>query len=144
MVFSLSSSSATSTAKQTLSPIGDIVVGLLVAAIAYVLVTGRDQPFRKRRRVKKDAKLKARREAGEAIESLALRMLGKGEPKVTFVVGAVLSFPGVSFLAELHDIHKVTRIRIPDAARTGGTHAHSLVDSRPPGRQLPHSVADRS
>jgi hypothetical protein len=34
-------------------------------------------------------------------------MLGKGNPKVTFVVGAVLSFPGVSYLDALDHIHKL-------------------------------------
>jgi Sap, sulfolipid-1-addressing protein len=107
IVFSLSSSSATSTAKHTISPVEDIAVGLLAMAIAFVLATGRDQPFQERRRVKKDAKLRARREAGKPTESLTLRMLGKGDPKVTFVVGAILSFPGVSFLDALDHIHKL-------------------------------------
>ena len=34
-------------------------------------------------------------------------MLGKGDPKVTFLVGAVLSFPGASFLAAMDHIHKL-------------------------------------
>jgi hypothetical protein len=51
--------------------------------------------------------LKAKQEAGKPTESLRLRMLGKGDPKVTFVVGALLSFPGVSFLDALDHIHKL-------------------------------------
>ena len=88
IVFSLHNSSTESTSKHTVSPLEDIVVGVLALAIAWVLRTGRDQPFQERRRVKKDAKLKARQEAGKPTESLPLRMLGKGDPKVTFVVGA--------------------------------------------------------
>jgi hypothetical protein len=107
IVFSLHSSSAESTSKHTVSPVEDIVVGLLVLAIAWVLRTGRDQPFQERRRAKKDAKLKAKEDAGKPTESLPLRMLGKGDPKVTFVVGAVLSFPGVSYLDALDHIHKL-------------------------------------
>jgi hypothetical protein len=102
IVFSLPNASATSTAKHTISPVEDIVVGLLLGVIAFVLATGRDQPFQERRRSKKDAKLQAREAAGKPTESLPLRMLGKGDPKVTFVVGAVLSFPGVSYLTALH------------------------------------------
>lgn len=34
-------------------------------------------------------------------------MLGKGDPRVTFVVGALLSFPGVSYLDALDHIHKL-------------------------------------
>jgi hypothetical protein len=107
IVFTLSSSSATSTAKHSISPVEDIVVGLLVVTIAFVLATGRDQPFQQRRQEKKDAKLKARQEAGKPTESLPLRMLGKGDPRVTFVVGAVLSFPGVSYLTALDKINKL-------------------------------------
>jgi len=106
IVFNLHSSTE-STSKHTLSPVEDIVVGLLVLAIAFVLGTGRDQPFQERRREKKDAKLKARQEAGKPTESLPLRMLGKGDPKLTFVVGALLSFPGVSYLDALDHIHKL-------------------------------------
>ena len=59
----------------------DIVVGLLAVAIAFVLGTGRDQPVQQRRRAKKDAKLKAKQEAGKPTESLPLRMLGKATPE---------------------------------------------------------------
>ena len=107
IVFSLSGSSTESTSKHTVGPVEDIVVGLLAVTIAFVLRTGRDRPFQQRRREKKDAKLKAKVEAGKPTESLPLRMLGKGDPKVTFVVGAVLSFPGVSYLDALDHIHKL-------------------------------------
>jgi hypothetical protein len=113
IVFSLNGSSAASTSKHTISPLEDIVVGLLAVVIAFVLATGRDQPYQERRRAKKDAKLKARAEAGKPTESLPLRMLGKGDPKVTFVVGAVLSFPGVSYLDALDHIHKLDPGTVP-------------------------------
>jgi hypothetical protein len=105
IVFTLQGSSTESTSKHTISPLEDIVVGLLVVAIAFVLATGRDQPLQDRRRAKKDAKLRAKEEAGKPTESLPLRMLGKGDPRITFVVGAVLSFPGVSYLTALDKIH---------------------------------------
>src|SRR5271165_2197823 len=113
IVFTLSDSSATSTAKHTISPIEDIVVGLLVLLIAFVLGTGRDQPFKDRREVKKSAKVQAMREAGRPTESLPLRLLGKGDPRITFVVGMILSFPGVSYLAALHDIAKLNPGTVP-------------------------------
>jgi hypothetical protein len=50
---------------------------------------------------------KAKQEAGKPTESLPLRMLGKGDPRVTFAVGAVLSFPGASYLAGLDKIAKL-------------------------------------
>ena len=106
IVFALPGSSTESTSKHTVSPVEDIVVGVLSLAIAWVLWTGRDQPFRQRRRRKKEAKLEARRKAGKPTESLPLRLLGKGDPRLTFVVGAILSFPGVSYLDALDHIHK--------------------------------------
>jgi hypothetical protein len=104
IVFSLGSS-ASSTAKNTISPTEDIIVGVIVLVVAAVLATGRDAGFQERRRTKREAKLKAREEAGKPTESLPLRLLGKGDPKVTFVVGAILSFPGVSYLTALDKIH---------------------------------------
>lgn len=107
IVFSLHGSSTESTSKHKVSPIEDIVVGLLCAAVAYVLVSGRDRPLRERRQRKKQAKLKAKEEAGKPTESLPLRLLGRGDPKVTFVVGAALSYPGVSYLDALDHINKL-------------------------------------
>ncbi len=113
IVFSLHGSSTESTSKHTIGPVEDLVVGLLLAALAFVLATGRDQRFQRRRRDKKDVKLKAREEAGKPTESLPLRMLGRGDPKVTFVVGVVLSFPGVSYLDALDHIHKLNPGTVP-------------------------------
>lgn len=38
---------------------------------------------------------------------LPLRLLGQGDPKITFLVGAVLTFPGVSYLDALDHIHRL-------------------------------------
>jgi hypothetical protein len=113
IVFTLHGSSTETSSKHTISPLEDIVVGLLLAAIAFVLATGRDERFQQRRREKKDAKLRAREAAGKPTESLPLRMLGKGDPKVTFLVGAFLSFPGVSYLDALDHIHKLNPGTVP-------------------------------
>ena len=107
IVFTLQGSSTESTSKHTVSPGEDIVAGLLLLLIAFVLRTGRDKPFDERRREKKEAKLEAKKDAGKPTESLPLRMLGKGDPRITFVVGIVLSFPGVSYLDALDHIHKL-------------------------------------
>lgn len=107
IVFSLHGSGAESASKRTIGPVEDLVVGSLVLAIAWVLGTGRDRPFKERRREKKDAKAKARQDAGKPAEPLSVRMLGKGDPRLTFVVGAMLSFPGISYLAALDHIHKL-------------------------------------
>ena len=74
IVFALGgSSSETSTAKHTISPAEDIIVGLLVLSLAWVLRTGRDQPFQERRRAKKEEKLAAKRAAGKPTRLLPRR-----------------------------------------------------------------------
>src|ERR1700719_3461259 len=50
IVFALPGSSTESSSKHTIGPLEDIAVGLLAVLIAFVLGTGRDQPFQKRRR----------------------------------------------------------------------------------------------
>jgi hypothetical protein len=107
IVLALPGSGTEATSKHTVSPLEDIVLGLLLWTIAFVLRSGRDRSFQERRRKKKGAKLEAREQAGKPTESLPLRMLGKGDPKLTFVVGVVLSFPGVSYLDALDHIHKL-------------------------------------
>jgi hypothetical protein len=107
IVFSLQGTETERVARTTIGPLEDIALGLIAIGIAWILSTGRDRPLRERRQAKKDAKLEAKREAGKPTESLSLRMLEKGSPKVTFVVGAVLTFPGVSYLLALGHIHNL-------------------------------------
>lgn len=105
VVFALSESSAADTGKSTLSPAEDIVVGLLLLLVAAVLATDRDQPLRERRARRKEAKRE--RNGAEEKEALPMRLLGRGSPRVAFVVGLLLSFPGVSYLTALNHIHKL-------------------------------------
>lgn len=107
IVFSLHGSSTESTAKNTVSPVEDIAVGLLVLAAALLLKRRNTPSSQARRQEKKEAKLEARREAGKPTESLPMRLLGRGDPKITFLVGALLSFPGFAYLAALDHIHKL-------------------------------------
>jgi len=113
IVFALPNSSATSTSKNTLSPAEDIVVGLLLLVVAVVLATDRDRPLRERRERRKDNK-QAKGE-GKEKEALPLRLLGRGSPRVAFVVGLLLSFPGVSYLTGLTQIHKLDAAAAPTA-----------------------------
>jgi hypothetical protein len=113
IVFALPESGLTSTSKSTLSPAEDIVVGLLLLLVAAVLATDRDQPLRERRARRKEAKRE--RDGGEEKEALPMRLLGRGSPRVAFVVGLLLSFPGVSYLAGLTHIHKLDAAALPTA-----------------------------
>jgi len=62
-----------------------------------VLVTGRDKPFEERRRTRKEGKKPPRWQ----------RWMQKGDPKITFVIGVLLSFPGASYLVALDTVHKL-------------------------------------
>jgi hypothetical protein len=102
IVFSLHGSASESTA-HTMGPIEDIVVGLVALLVAYVLGSGRDAPLQERRRRRQAAK----EASGDKKESFPERMLGKGSARVTFAVGVVLTFPGVSYLTALDRMAKL-------------------------------------
>jgi len=112
IVFTLEGSSFASTAKRTVSPSENIAVGAVLLLVAIVLQTGRDAPVRERRQRRKEAKA----HAGEAREPWAERMLGRGSTTLAFAVGAVLSFPGVSYLTALGRIAKVNPATVPTVA----------------------------
>src|SRR5215212_1883811 len=103
IVFTLQGSSFANTAKRTVSPSEQIAVGAILLLVAFILQTKRDAPARERRRRRKEAKARA----SEAREPWAERMLGRGSTAVAFAVGALLSFPGISYLTALARIAKV-------------------------------------
>lgn len=107
IVFAVPHTSTENTSKQRISPVEDIVIGVVLWGLAWVLRAGWDEPLQRRRQVRKAAKQEAARKAGKPTESLPLRLLGKGDPKITFVVGALLSFPGVSYLDALDHMRKL-------------------------------------
>lgn len=96
IVFSLHGSGSAETAKHTLGPVQDLVIGAILLLVAFVLGTGRDAPLRERRRRRNEAK-----EQGPPKQSWPERMLGRGSARVTFAVGVLLTFPGVSYLTAL-------------------------------------------
>ena len=100
IVFSLSGSSASNTTQNTLSPAVDIALGVIALTVAFVLYTGRDQGFRERRRARKAAK-------PDKDPPRWQRELSKGSARTTFLVGAVLTLPGASYLAGLDEIDKL-------------------------------------
>jgi len=100
IVFSLGGSSGgTSTAKRTVNPAVDIALGLLIATIVFVVATGRDH----RRRARKARK---QAEKADQPEPRWKRALSGGTARTTFVVGALLTLPGASYLAGLDRISK--------------------------------------
>lgn len=100
IVFSLPSSSATSTTRNTLSPAVDIALGGLALLVAWVLGTGRHERLAERRRAGRAAK-------PDKGPPRWQRELSKGSARTTFVIGALLTLPGASYLAGLDEIHKL-------------------------------------
>ena len=99
IVFSLSDSSATNTTENTISPAVDIALGAIALTIAFVLATSRDEGVRERRRARKAAQPDKEPPRWQ-------RELSKGSARATFLVGALLTLPGASYLAGLDQIHK--------------------------------------
>lgn len=111
IVFALHNSDAVSTSKRTIGPGEDVVIGCLLLLIAYVLASDRDARLRERRARRKEAKLA--KSGGEKKEALPMRLLGRGSPRIAFVVGLLLSFPGVSYLTALSHIDKLGAAAVP-------------------------------
>jgi hypothetical protein len=98
IVFALKGSSAVSTTENSLSPAVDLALGGIVLVCAFVLGTGRDK------------RLAERRKKGEKEDKGPprwQRALSKGSARTTFLVGAVLTLPGASYLAGLDQINKL-------------------------------------
>jgi len=96
IVFSLESSSATSTVQNTISPAATMVLGAIFLVAAVALSTGRHERAGERRRARKQDKAPPRWQ----------QALGRGSARTTFVVGALLTLPGASYLAGLSQINK--------------------------------------
>jgi Sap, sulfolipid-1-addressing protein len=100
IVFSFSSSSTTTTTQHSISPAVDIALGGLFLVLSFALYTNRHERLKERRRERKAAK-------PDKGPPRWQRELSKGSARTTFVVGALLTLPGASYLAGLHSIHEL-------------------------------------
>ena len=100
IVFSLSNTSATKTTQNTVSPAADIALGAIALALSWVLYTGRHERLRQRRQARKATQ-------PDKGPPRWQRELSKGSARATFIVGALLTLPGASYLAGLDHIHKL-------------------------------------
>ena len=95
LVFAVDNSSTASTTKNSLSPGFKIALGLLALALAWVLHSGHASRVSERRKARAQTKGEPRwRE-----------VLDKGDPRLAFVVGAMLTLPGASYIIGMHRIH---------------------------------------
>ena len=98
ILFTLSSSGAVNTTKRTLSPAADIALGALALIVAYAIATV--LPRRRARRM--------RTSSPRAKEDPRWKKaMSKGSARTTFVIGALLTLPGASYLAGLVTLHKL-------------------------------------
>ncbi|HEY1515082.1 MAG TPA: GAP family protein [Solirubrobacteraceae bacterium] len=97
LVFTLNGSSASSTAKHTVNPILNVVLGVLILGVAFVVGTGRDH----RRRARSARK---REQAKDKPPPRWKRLLSEGSARDTFFVGLLLSFPGASYIAGMDEL----------------------------------------
>lgn len=99
LVFVLHGTSTSSTSKHTVNPILNIVLGVFILLVAFVVGTGRD----KRRRARSARK---REESKHKPAPRWKRVLSKGSARDTFLVGVLLSFPGASYIAGMELLSK--------------------------------------
>ncbi len=97
IVFSLEGSDAARTTENALSPAATLALGAIALVAAFVVGTGRHQRVTERRRARKKDKGPPRWQ----------QALGRGSARTTFVVGALLTLPGASYLAGLSRIDKL-------------------------------------
>lgn len=97
IVFTLRHSGLVQTTQTTLGPGADVVLGCLALAIALVLSSGRDERLIERRRERRETK-------GPQGPPRWQRALGRGSARTTFVVGALLTLPGATYITALYRI----------------------------------------
>ncbi len=99
IVFTLDGSA--STAQHTLSPSMDLALGGLLLLVAFLIRPGRQPKETGRLAERRRKKEEAKEDKGPPLWQ---RKLSQGTAQTTFVVGALLTLPGASYLIGLHKI----------------------------------------
>jgi hypothetical protein len=99
IVYALKGSGTVSTTQNTVNPGIDVALGVILLIGAVVLGTGRDKQLAERRRARQGPK----EDKGPPRWQ---KTLSKGSARSTFVVGALLTLPGASYIAGLDHIEK--------------------------------------
>ncbi len=99
IVYALKGSGSVSTTQNTVNPLIDLALGVILLIGAVVLGTGRDKQIAESRRARKGPK----EDKGPPRWQ---KTLSKGSARSTFVVGALLTLPGASYIAGLDHIEK--------------------------------------
>lgn len=99
IVFALDGSA--STAQHTLSPVMDLALGGILLVVAFVIRPGHTPQETGRLAERRQRRQEAKKEKGPPKWQ---QTLSKGTARTTFVVGALLTLPGASYLIGLHKI----------------------------------------
>lgn len=108
IVYSLHGSGVVKASSHGLSPAAELAIGAVALIVALRLATRRDAL---RRRYQRRRETKARNKpAGKPWQT---RFLEKGSAPVAFVVGAAVSFPGVTYVNALDHIAQLNPPTVP-------------------------------
>ena len=89
------------TTQNTLSPAANFVLVVLMWVLAIVLATGRDK------RIEQSRKRRRANSEGQKEPPKWQQQLSKGTAKATFVIGALLTLPGATYLVALNKLSKL-------------------------------------
>jgi hypothetical protein len=95
----------------TINPALDFVVGLLLLALLYALLTGRDRRLAERRERKRAERAKSSKEPWSD------RVLARQSIVFTFVVGMALNLPGALYLVALKEIAAADQSTVQDVVQ---------------------------
>lgn len=95
----------------TINPAWDLAVGLLLLALLYVLLSGRDQRLIERRERKRAERAKSSKDPWSG------RILARQSIILTFVVGMALNLPGALYLVALKEIAAADQSTAADLAQ---------------------------
>ncbi|HKP90182.1 MAG TPA: GAP family protein [Thermoleophilaceae bacterium] len=117
IVYALEGSGAVDTTKSTLSPLANLVLGAILLVLALVLGQGRDQAVRDRAAARRQGKEPPRWR----------QTLDRGTARAAFVIGAMLTLPGASYLAGLSRIAKLDYATFPTVLAVVGFNLVMLI-----------------
>jgi hypothetical protein len=100
IIYALEGSSVVETTRTTVSPVTNFVLAALMFILASVLATGRDKRVEQRRKRRKATQENKKPPKWQ-------QQLSKGTARTTFVIGALLSLPGATYLLALGNLTKL-------------------------------------
>jgi hypothetical protein len=101
IIFAIEGTAVVNTTQNTLSPVANFVLAAVVFVLAGVVAT---EPRTRRERGRRRRKTKPKEDKGPPKWQ---QQLSKGSARTTFVIGAVLSLPGATYIIALGDLNRL-------------------------------------